>query len=433
MAENDRMPEEGTTREDSETTEGATQNQAQAEEDGSPDEEGAVSRTAHHAARFARDGAAWGQHSVITGYSAMRQVGEAKRQTANARAKAASIQKDLDADKVTLEHRDDYASRFDQIVAEQTAERDGANRAAADAQATIDELTKEHDDLAAQLDQMKKDHELQLRPYKNLAESTRSRADDAGRTLADAKRAQKTAESQVSDATNRRDTRVSAANRAVDNASARLQKLQAELDTMQKDPSSGLKALSELRSGVAAELAHLENAKAEVTSVMDETQKLVDNAQSHLWTAKQSVEVAEKQADAAKREARDHKEAYDKLAQDAETQEATLDNAVVEREMGIRDATKELKAAQDHAKAAQDVLDEANGIHSTPEVTEQLRASVSDQEAALAVAQRETDALAEAERTVRERTRQQRLVFFAIIAVLVVIVAIVLWFTIGPK
>lgn len=365
------------------------------------------------------------------GFSAMREVHAASKQHGTARSRMESIQEDLNNDQATLDHRNDVESHFDSIIAEQTAEREDAQKSVDAAQSEIDQLTKTHDDLTRQLEKMKADHEQQLRPYKNLAESTRSRADDAGKALAEAKRAVRTAESQVSEATNRRETRLAAANKAVDNAQARLQKLESELSDMKKNSGTGIKPLSEMNSTVAAEKAHLDTARADVQKATDETQKLVDNAQTHLWTQRQSLEQAEKAADTAKKEASERKEEYDKLLQDAETEEATLDNEAVAKEMRARDVGKDLKAAQDRVDAAQALIDEANDIHANPGTTAGLAERVSDEKSALAVQQQQVDMLAETERELRDRTRQERGVFIAIVVAVAVIVLLVLWLIFG--
>lgn len=364
-----------------------------------------------------------------SGLAAMRQVHAASKEHSTARDHMASIQQDLAADQAELDHRNDIEAHFDAIVQEQSAELADATKDHDAAQAEIDALNAKHEELAKQLEQLKADHEQELRPYKNLAESTRSRADDASKSLADAKRAVRNAEAQVQDASNRRDARVATATRAVDNAQARLAKLQDELAALKRDPSSS-KPVSELNSTVAAEMAHLKTARDEVTSITAEAQRTVDNAQTHLWTQKQSLESAQKAADAARQEANQRKAEYDKLLQDAETEEATLDNEAVTKEMRIREVTKDLKAAQDRIDTAQALLDEANDIHSTPESTRDLAERVSDEKAALEVQQRQVDLLAQNEQTLREHTRQERAVFIAIVVAVALIVLLVLWLVI---
>jgi chromosome segregation ATPase len=192
-----------------------------------------------------------------------------------------------------------------------------------------------------------------------------------------------------------------------------------------------MKELSDMRGEVASELAHLKSAQEDVGAVAAETKQVVDNAQTHLWTQKQSVEVAEKQAEEAKADSRAKQEEYDKLHQDAMTEEATLDNEVVAREMQLRECNRDLEAAQKRIDAAQAKLDEANDIASTPDVTRQLSEQIADTRAAVDVQKREVDLLANTEHEVRERTRQQRLIFMAVIVVAVIVVAVILWFVLG--
>ena len=99
--------------------------------------------------------------------------------------------------------------------------------------------------------------------------------------------------------------------------------------------------------------------------------------------------------------------------------------------MRIRDVTKELKAAQARVDAAQALIDEANDIHSTPDATRELEQRVSDEKAALEVQQQQVDQLAETERSLRERTRQERAIVIAIIVAVAAIVLLVLWLVFG--
>ncbi|MCH3968020.1 MAG: hypothetical protein PHR15_00455 [Atopobiaceae bacterium] len=395
-------------------------------EDGSP-KRGSFSDTAGKVGSAASQAASSAGKTLNGGLSALREVSRAKKEHGTARAKLDELNKQLEATTAEYDHRREIEDGYDGIIAEQTTESASAQAALDAADADEKRLNTEHDDLSAKLDQMKADHEQKLRPYKNLMESSKSRHDDAQKALTDAKRALKTAEGQSSDAVSRRDSRISAANRAVDNAEGRLHKLQDELDRLQKEPTTTAKELSDMRGEVASELAHLKSAREEVEAATEETKQVVDNAQTHLWTQQQSLSLAEKQAAAAKEESSVRGQEYDKLHEDAMTEEATLDNEVVKREMDLREAHKAQEAAKKRIDAAQALLDEAEDIHSTPERTSGLASEIEETKGTIAQQQSEVDTLAASEKTLRETTRKQRITFVAVIVAVVVVVLLVVW------
>ena len=138
--------------------------------------------------------AARGAGAVAAGFSAMRDVRRAAKQSASARARLQAIRKQIDADQKVLDRRVDVESRYDQIVAEQTAELARASRESDQADAEATRLGRERDELKARLEALKKDNAQRLAPYKDLADAARGRTDDAAKALSEARRAVKTAE-----------------------------------------------------------------------------------------------------------------------------------------------------------------------------------------------------------------------------------------------
>lgn len=378
------------------------------------------------------DAASGASRDFLAGFSAMRDVGRAKREHAASRARMSELEMELEHLVQKLDHRVDIENRFDQIVADQSAALTAAFSEREDAQERINALNAEHDALADQLTHMQADHEERLRPYRNLMDSTKSRADDAARSLKEIQRAVKKAESALADANYRRDSQVSLANRAVDNANARLVKLNEQLAEL--DGSADADAVAQVQQSIANEQVHLATAKSEVASTAEEAQRAVDSAQEHLLIQQQSLEVASRADTAARQEAEQRKSEYDRLYQDFQAEEATLDNAVVEREMRARDVSKEQAAAQERMDAAQALLDEANDIHATPERTVELRERIESTRSALDVQKAEVDSLAKNERELRASTKRQRMIFIGVIAaVAVLLIALIAWLFLRPK
>lgn len=365
---------------------------------------------------------------VTGGYSAMRRVRQASKEHSNARNELKKAEAALSEDKKVLDHRIDIARSYDTIVAEQTKERTDAEHAVEAADERLAELQKEHDKLADDLAKMKAEHAEAIQPYQNVMESTKGRSDDTAKLLAEAKKNAKAAQADAADAQTRREQRISAANKAYDNAQARLRKLTSDFEALKGRPDSDAGAIARMEQEVAAEKAHLESTKADIPTVTQEAQKNVDAAQRHLWNQQQALEAAEKAAEEARQEAKERKAEYDKCYQGFQTEEATLDNDVVQREMAMRDANKDKDAAKARIEAAQKLLDEAQDIHDTPEVTRKLAESVNEQQRLVDLQKRAVSDLARSEKQLRTSTRKQRITFVALIILVAAVILLVIWF-----
>lgn len=391
-----------------------------AREDATP--EGAPAAAAAMAAR--------GAGAVAAGFSAMRDVRRAAKQSASARARLQAIRKQIDADQKVLDRRVDVESRYDQIVAEQTAELARANRESDQADAEATRLGREHDELKARLEALKKDNAQRLAPYKDLADAARGRTDDAAKALSEARRAVKTAEGQVADATSKRDERTASAEQALANARDRLSKLKTQLAAIETDPDQA-RVAAELRESIATETARVAAAESDVTTVAAQAQQTLENAQTHLYTQRKSLEDAEQQHEAAKADSAKRKEEFEGLSKQARAAEKELDDQVVDLSNDERAASKRRDAAQRDAQKAQELLNEANDVHATPEKTVELRDSISDQQAAFVVQQRQVEALEGAEKSLRERTKRSRALFVAVAVLAVVLLVLVVLLATG--
>ena len=392
-------------------------------------EEQAIAKAGQSAAAVANSAS----QQLKEGLEAIRNVRALAKQRADARAQLDELRRELDDAMEILEHRVDIERNYDQIVLEQTTQIEAAQAASSSAQAHIDELSGERDRLSSNLAALKAEHEESLRPYKNLMDTTKGRSDDASVALADARRTVKSAESQANDAIRRRDQRVSAANRAVDNAQERLRRVQTELDKLQGDPDAPITALPKMRDELVAERAHLDSAREDVDKVTAETQQAVEEAQARLFTLRQTLESAERTAEDAKREATASREEYDRLYKEAKAAEDELESTIKERTRDIAAATKDRDAAERRIDELQIVLDEANDIHETPEVTSKLRERISAGQAELERQGQEFQELTQSERELRETTRSKRILFFAVVAFIVVLMVALVWFLLLRK
>lgn len=364
--------------------------------------------------------------TLSEGIAAFKSVREATQRHASARGELQIMREVLDAHTAELRHRIDIEQRYPQIVAEQTAELE---QAGADEQACVERaerLDAERADLESQLSIMKNRHEDQLRPYRNVAESTKGRSDDAARALADVRRALKGAEGNLTDTTKRRDQRISSAHRAVDNAQERLRKVQAELDGLHGEEAPDTAALTRLQNELASEQAHLDAAQADVTSVTEETRRAVDAAQARVFEQRQQLKQAEREAEAAKKEATERRNEYDALLKQAQDEERALSDQIRLRVTGIEQAHKDQTEAKARIANAQALLDEAEAIHATPQETIALRDQVAREQTDHDVQQDAVDELAASERSVRRGTLKQRLILIAGgVALLCLIIALI--------
>lgn len=370
-----------------------------------------------------------GGDKALSGLGAFRVVRAASKQHADAQDRAKQVKAQLDQERKDLAHRDQVDRDFAQIVQAQTAGRDKARAEAERAGQEVDRLAGEQAQLEAQLEAMRADHEEALRPYRELMETAKGRSDDAARALADARRAVKSADAQAQDSTKRRDQSISDANRAVDNAQDRLRKVQAELTNLQSDPKASPAARSKMGSELVTEQAHLDAAKDEVKRVTEEAQRNVEAAQSRLWSLRQKLDDADGKASAAKAEADARREEYEGMHNEALSKEKALSDEIARRKSAGEAADRSRQNAQQNASAAQALLDEANDIHANPEVTAKLRAQVAQDQAELDAVRAEVAHLARREKTLRARTRGQRVGIVAgtVVALAVVVVLVVMF------
>ncbi len=374
----------------------------------------------------ASDAARGAQESLMAGIAAFKSVREASQMHSSARETLRSMKESLEDHTLILQHRIEVEQNYPQIVAEQNAELQEAQKALLDANERAQTAEADRAELESKLTIMKNRHEDELRPYRNVAESTKGRADDMARALADAKRAVKSAESNLTEKTRQRDQRIAAANRASDTAQERVRKLQSELDSMQNSEKDSPEAVTRVQNELVSAQAHRDAAAADVPVITEEMRVAVETAQTALFDRRQALTQAEHNAEAAKKEANEHRAEYDKLLKKAQEEERALSEQIRLRVTATEQARKDASEAQTRIDDAQDVLDDAEEIHATPQETIALREQVSREQADY---DRQLDAveeLAENERELRRGTLKQRLILIAgIVLVIAIVVAII--------
>lgn len=403
-----------------------------AEEEASEDAEAEAAAEGENPFAAAEGAVRDAHHQIRLGLAAFRDVREATQRHADAREELRIIQETLEAHANELKHRIDIEEQYPQIVAEQTAELEAARELSAASIARAEELDAERADLESRLTILKTQNEDSLRPYRNVADSTKGRADDAARALADARRQTKSAENALNDATRRRDQAISAAHRTVDNAQQRLRQIQSELNAAQSGEASEVPnetneaAIARLQNELTSEQAHLASAEADVTSITNENRAAVEAAQQRVFDQKQLQKQAERDADAAKKEANKRRSEYERLLKKAQDSENALSDEIKQKRAEADAARKEHDDAETRIEIARERLDEAELIHATPQDTIALREQIVHEQADLDAQQDQVDELAGAERELRKGTFKQRLILIIAVAIaLAIIVGIV--------
>ncbi len=407
----------------------ATQRPDESHEQSEVTDEDATTATLARVGSSARNAAAGAGQSIAGGISALRKVRQASKMRSDAEADVREIERGLAEDYDELAHREDVEQNYDHIVYTQTTEIESAQSDISNAEARMEQQRAEATRLTSELRQMREQHEQELRPYRNLMDSTRGRSDDAAKSLAAIRRDVRAAERAMAEATKDRDAKISAAHRAVDTAQERVTALETELGSLGMDgEAASPDAMAHMESELASNRATLATARNDVVQITQQAQDAVDQAQRKLLTLQRDQAQAERLAESTKTEATTRKDEYDRMYREAQTQERKHEELIKGCEGRIRELTQTRNDAQARLTDAQDMLDEANEIHAHPETTEGLRERIADEEADLEDARAELEELCESERELRRSTRTARLVVIAIALVVVLLIALGVWF-----
>ena len=250
--------------------------------------------------------------------------------------------------------------------------------------------------------------------------------DEATKAVADAKRALKLAESQHKDVVGRRDEEINYVKQSIEKSTAHIEELNDELATLTASDSADKNALKHTRKAIAKEERALDRFHNDIADITEQHRRAIENALTHLYTQRNSLDFAQETLEDAKREADERKANYDKLFKDAHGRESEVDKQIAALTKAITDTQKQLDDATARRDNAQSLIDEAKEIHATPELTEELRNTISDTQAAIEVQQRQVQNLEKREAKLREKTKQQRYIFIGVLCAAGFIILLVL-------
>lgn len=365
--------------------------------------------------------------AVAEGFQATKEVHNAAKETNSAKQELKQMQKHLAKDKQDLEHRDYVQSSFEQIIAEQEKILAETSQVMSDQSTQVDLLTVKKNQIIQKLEQQKVDDETKIKPYKEVAATAKGRLDDISKTISEAQRGVKNAEAQLKEITEKRDAAVASANKALENSQARQLSLREELAGLKTDPAANHDAIVRLEEDLKSELARAEQAKKQADEIKSSFQSSLEMAQTHYWTQGKSLEFSESSIDAARKDYEQKQQEYDAVLAEANARQRILSKDIENLEENIKTAKELFNGAADKHDEAQSIIDDAKEIYATPEITEQLRRSVKEQEGNIDAKQLALKGLIDGEKILRETTRGQRIGFIIVVLGMLAILASFVW------
>ena len=369
---------------------------------------------------------------IAQGASAMREMNAAKKALADARAHLSELERRIADQAEELETRQDIASRYDQIIADQRQAIATAQKTAAAAEIDRDAHAAKATELKGQLEQMKAEDdatELRLKAALDAVEAREASSRETGnrlvRRLEDSKRIRDKVKAE-------RDTGVAAARQTADATRAQLETLRREYAELQRNPSANpanytvrTSELSMQISDAADALRKAEEDIPRVTADIEHSlaaaEQAVEQAQAPIADAKRAHQAVTAEADAARDELQSAKTA-------AATRQRELREKITAQDKARREQEQAIANARADAAHAQSIIEQATEVHDHPEITESLAGSLARDKAEHTETEREVAQLEAAEDDVRKRTRDSRVKFtgaiVCIIAAILVIIAI---------
>lgn len=375
---------------------------------------------------------------IAQGASAMREMNAAKKALADARAHLSELERRIADQAEELETRQDIASRYDQIIADQRQAIATAQKTAAAAEIDRDAHAAKATELKGQLEQMKAEDdatELRLKAALDAVEAREASSRETGnrlvRRLEDSKRIRDKVKAE-------RDTGVAAARQTADATRAQLETLRREYAELQRNPSANpanytvrTSELSMQISDAADALRKAEEDIPRVTADLEHSlaaaEQAVEQAQAPIADAKRAHQAVTAEADAARDELQSAKTA-------AATRQRELREKITAQDKARREQEQAIANARADAAHAQSIIEQATEVHDHPEITESLAGSLARDKAEHTETEREVAQLEAAEDDVRKRTRDSRVKFTgAIVCIIAAILAIILVWLFASK
>lgn len=370
---------------------------------------------------------------IAHGVGAVREVSAAKRAHAEARGTLEELAQRIEEQSRELAYRQDVTARFADIVAEQNERKMGALRRKAQAQSERSALEARIMESKQALDQMKDADAAAEKRLKAELDSAEAHEESARESAVRMKRRLTDAERALDKAREDRKTAVEAAEHAVHAAEDRLGALRAEYAELQRNPSANSAVYSvregELANEISDAVEGLRRANDELPRIREEVERTLDAAQTVYDQAKEPIDEAKAEFRAVSDETAAARDALETARKESAARQRELKDSLRDLER-TRKQREEAEAAADAEAADADAsIEQARDIHAHPEVTERIAASLAADRAEALETQDQVAQLAEAEQSVRDRTRASRMKLGLTVgaALTVVLIVILIW------
>ena len=366
------------------------------------------------------------------GVASMKEMSAAHRAHSEARGELERLDNTIAARERELARRRDIESRYDEIVAEETARKNAAVQTREAAEERRAAIAAEVAELKNNLEKMRDEDasvERRLKSAVDAAEDKERSSRESGKRL---QRRLDDAQENLERTVKEHDEGVSAAQQTVKSAESLLATLNAEYAEIQRNPSANPAGYSvrkrELEDEISDAACALRTAKDDVPRIEQETQAAIDEARAAVAEAEKPWRRHARHSTPSQRRrtAREMRTARRKMT--PRSVRKKLRGEISEREKEAKAEEHAAQVAQKEADAAQSTLDEANEIHAHPEATASLAHALEADRAERIDRVAEVEELAAAEKTVRERTRGARLkLVLAIASIVLVVVLMLVW------
>lgn len=365
------------------------------------------------------------------GVASMKAMSNARRAHAEARDELERLQNTIAARESELAHRRDVESNYDAIIEREHARKRDAEQAAEDLKAERDSTAERVSRLKRELEQMREEDtttEKRLKVTLDAATDKERSAREAGRRL---QNRLDDAKSDLERLNEERRASLIASEQAIASAEKRLETLNTEYAELQRNPSANSAGYSvrtrELEFEISDAAAALRSAREDLPQTDRETQRAIDEALAAVAAAQKPIAAAKAVFDEAADASDKARDAYGEAKEAAESRQKELRKRIGDEEKALKSQDRSITDKLEEARAAQAVMDEAEGVIAHPEVTEAIAHALEADRAEHGDRVSEVEQLANTERDVREQTRASRIRFIAAVAGIALLGILAIW------
>lgn len=371
-------------------------------------------------AKFDISGAFEHIKSLAEGARAIADVYKAKRKLLDAQNSLQNLQKEHADHVATLEHRMQIERAYPRLVTEYTNTKDHRETTYKTQAEELSLLVAKKRDAEDRLQDMKMRHKQELAPFLELMNTTRERADDTARTLAEAKRLLKTSEQMLSAAGKRRQQRLDTVQKTLDATQERIARIKTSIASLSNNEDS-IEPKKKLELELLGEESHLKSAQQDLQSVTIEAQRDIAQAQRQVEIRRHATDETEVVARAARQKADAHRVEYERLYNARHSEEDALQKDIASLVSEIETLEKKQNETKSQIDEVSEKLEEVYEIHHTPELTQNLATQIKQEEVLIHKQKAHTEALGAYSDAIAKHTRTSRIVFILVVFLVLVV------------